>query len=52
MAKGGNLVYGRAAGFADREAGRSMQENCIFLLASVTKPMSRRRRFGSWKTIV
>jgi CubicO group peptidase (beta-lactamase class C family) len=39
VAKAGNIVYGRAAGFADREAGRSMQENCIFLLASVAKPI-------------
>lgn len=39
VAKGGDIVYGRAAGFADREAGRSMQENCIFLLSSVAKPI-------------
>jgi CubicO group peptidase (beta-lactamase class C family) len=39
VAKRGDIVYRRAAGFADREAGRSMQENCIFLLASVTKPI-------------
>ena len=39
VAKGGDLVYGRAAGFADREAGRSMQENGIFLLSSVAKPI-------------
>ena len=39
VAKGGDIVYGRAAGFADREAGRSMQENSIFLLASVAKPI-------------
>src|SRR5262245_16117598 len=39
VAKAGDIVYGRAAGFADREAGRSMQENGIFLLASVAKPI-------------
>lgn len=39
VAKRGDIVYGRAAGFADREAGRSMQENGIFLLASVAKPI-------------
>jgi CubicO group peptidase (beta-lactamase class C family) len=39
VAKGGDIVYGRAAGFGDREAGRSMQENSIFLLSSVTKPI-------------
>ena len=39
VARGGDIVYGRAAGFADREAGRSMQENCIFLLSSVAKPI-------------
>jgi CubicO group peptidase (beta-lactamase class C family) len=39
VARGGETVYRRAAGFADREAGRSMQENSIFLLASVAKPI-------------
>ncbi len=39
VAKGGDVVYRRAAGFADREAGRSMQENAIFLLSSVAKPI-------------
>jgi CubicO group peptidase (beta-lactamase class C family) len=39
VARGGDIVYGRAAGFADREAGRSMQENGIFLLSSVAKPI-------------
>jgi CubicO group peptidase (beta-lactamase class C family) len=39
VAKSGDIVYGRAAGFADREAGRSMQENAIFLLSSVAKPI-------------
>jgi CubicO group peptidase (beta-lactamase class C family) len=39
VAKGGQVVYGRAVGFADREAGGSMHENCIFLLSSVAKPI-------------
>src|SRR5262245_52114758 len=39
VARRGDIVYGRAAGFADREAGRSMQENAIFLLSSVAKPI-------------
>jgi CubicO group peptidase (beta-lactamase class C family) len=39
VAKGGDTVYGRAAGFADREARRPMQEHDIFLLASVAKPI-------------
>jgi CubicO group peptidase (beta-lactamase class C family) len=32
-------VYARAAGFADREAGRPMTRDAIFRLASVTKPI-------------
>ena len=39
VAKGGDIVYGRAVGFADREVGRSMGENSIFLLSSVAKPI-------------
>jgi CubicO group peptidase (beta-lactamase class C family) len=39
VAERGDIVYRRAAGFADREAGRSMQENDIFLLASIAKPI-------------
>ena len=39
VAKGGDVVYGRAAGFADREADRPMQQNCIFLLSSIAKPI-------------
>ncbi len=38
VAKGGEVVYRRAAGLADREAGRPMREDAIFLLASITKP--------------
>ena len=37
-AQHGRLVYHRAAGLADREAGTPMTEDAIFLLASVTKP--------------
>lgn len=35
----GELIYSRAAGFADREQKRSMSENALFRLASVTKPI-------------
>lgn len=35
----GQPVYARAAGLADREAGRPMQRDAIFRLASVTKPI-------------
>jgi CubicO group peptidase (beta-lactamase class C family) len=37
--RAGIEVYARAAGFADREAGRVMQRDAIFRLASVTKPI-------------
>ena len=39
VALGGKVVYRRAAGYADRERNRPMQEDAIFRLASVTKPM-------------
>jgi CubicO group peptidase (beta-lactamase class C family) len=39
VAKDGHLVYSRAAGFADREAGVPVKDNTIFRFASVTKPM-------------
>ncbi len=39
VAERGDIVYRRAAGFADRENGRAMQENDIFLLASLAKPI-------------
>ena len=39
VAKDGEIVYRRAAGMADREAGLPMSENTIFRLASVTKPI-------------
>lgn len=35
----GKLIYNNAAGYADREAGIPMQENHIFRLASMTKPL-------------
>jgi CubicO group peptidase (beta-lactamase class C family) len=39
VARHGTILYSRAAGFADREAGKPMTEDTIFRLASVTKPM-------------
>jgi CubicO group peptidase (beta-lactamase class C family) len=37
--KGGEIVYRRASGYFDREAGIAMPENAIYRLASVTKPI-------------
>ncbi|KKB10752.1 hypothetical protein VE25_16285 [Devosia geojensis] len=39
VARSGEVVYRRTAGFADREAGKPIAENTIFRLASVTKPI-------------
>lgn len=39
VARDGQVVYRRAAGLGDREAGRPMREDAIFRLASVTKPL-------------
>ena len=39
VTQAGRAVYRRAAGWADREAGRSLQPDAIFLLSSVTKPV-------------
>ena len=39
VARDGQLVYARAAGWFDREAGIPMRRDAIFRLASVTKPM-------------
>lgn len=39
VAERGEVVYRRAAGFADREAGRPLEEHDIFRLASITKPI-------------
>lgn len=35
----GKEIYARAAGFADREAGRTLERDAIWRLASVTKPI-------------
>jgi CubicO group peptidase (beta-lactamase class C family) len=37
--RGGERIYARAAGYADREAGKATTEDTIFRLASVTKPI-------------
>jgi CubicO group peptidase (beta-lactamase class C family) len=37
--RGGERIYARAAGYADREAGTRVKEDTIFRLASVTKPI-------------
>lgn len=39
IAERGETVYRRAAGMADREAGKAMREDQLFLLSSVTKPI-------------
>ncbi|MGP7817329.1 serine hydrolase domain-containing protein [Niallia sp. 01092] len=39
VSKGGEIVYKRAAGYADREENKEMKEDSIFRLSSVTKPM-------------
>lgn len=38
VARDGKLVYHRAVGLADREAGAPMREDAVFRLASVSKP--------------
>jgi CubicO group peptidase (beta-lactamase class C family) len=38
IARGGEIVYRRAAGLADRERGMPMREDAVFRLASLTKP--------------
>lgn len=38
IARRGEVVYRRAAGYADRETGTVMREDAIFRLASITKP--------------
>lgn len=38
-ARDGRVVYRRAAGLADREAGRPAREDTVFLYASLTKPI-------------
>ncbi|CDZ50615.1 serine hydrolase domain-containing protein [Neorhizobium galegae] len=39
VARDGEIVYRRAAGLADREAGLKASEDTIFRLASITKPI-------------
>lgn len=39
VARNGEIVYHRAAGYADREAARPMREDDLFPLASVSKPI-------------
>lgn len=39
VSENGHVIYHRAAGWADREAGRPMREDAIFRLASLTKPI-------------
>jgi CubicO group peptidase (beta-lactamase class C family) len=39
IAKEGDLIHRRAAGFADREAGQPMRDDTIFRLSSLTKPI-------------
>lgn len=39
VARDGEIIYCRAAGLADREAGTLMREDAIFRLSSVTKPI-------------
>jgi len=38
VARDGKVVYRRAAGLADREAGRPMRQDAVFRFSSVTKP--------------
>ncbi len=39
IAQDGEVIYQRAAGFADREAQLPMRENTVFRLSSLTKPI-------------
>jgi CubicO group peptidase (beta-lactamase class C family) len=39
VAEDGRIVFRRAAGLADREAAQPVQEDQLFLLASITKPV-------------
>jgi CubicO group peptidase (beta-lactamase class C family) len=40
VAQGGELIYQRAAGLADREANVPMREDALFRLSSVSKPIT------------
>ncbi|TGV92638.1 serine hydrolase domain-containing protein, partial [Mesorhizobium sp. M2E.F.Ca.ET.154.01.1.1] len=39
VARRGEILHSRAAGFADRESEKSMIPDAVFRLASVTKPI-------------
>lgn len=39
IAKGGQVIFKQQAGFADREAGKRVDEQTLFRLASMTKPI-------------
>ncbi len=39
MVRSGGVAYRRAAGYADREAGRAMRADTLFRLASLSKTM-------------
>ncbi len=39
VARDGQVIYQRAAGYADREAGTPVESNTIFRFASLTKPL-------------
>src|ERR1700730_12177980 len=41
VARDGEIVYHRAAGFADREARKPMREDAVFRLSSLAKPRAR-----------
>lgn len=47
VARAGSVVFSRAAGFADRENGQPVQEDTIFRLASMTKPIVSAATLGS-----
>ncbi|MHA6196082.1 serine hydrolase domain-containing protein [Pseudomonas wadenswilerensis] len=40
VARRGEIVYRKAAGLADREAGKAMHTDALFRLSSVTKPIT------------
>ena len=47
VARDGEIVYSRAAGFFDREAAVPMRGDAIFRLASVDQAAGRRDRLGA-----
>ncbi|MEE1924137.1 serine hydrolase domain-containing protein [Pseudomonas sp. 148P] len=40
VARRGEIIYRKAAGVADREAGKAMRSDALFRLSSVTKPIT------------